>query len=103
AGVYVGGQAAAAQQEARRQIFPGKVGGPMRGVSMLWSRFLGVQPAAISFSVEGNSRRLMIPDILEVAVAAVTRRDGSEPVWATNAGHPVSSKLALAQATVHRY
>jgi hypothetical protein len=53
--------------------------------------------------MEGNTRRITIPDILEVAVAAVTGRDGSEPVWATNAGHPVSSKLALAQATVHRY
>ena len=48
-------------------------------------------------------RGITIPDILEVAVAAVTGRDSSEPVWATNAGHPVSSKLALAQATVHRY
>jgi hypothetical protein len=26
-----------------------------------------------------------------------------EPVWATNATHPVSSKLALAQATAHRF
>jgi hypothetical protein len=53
--------------------------------------------------MEGNTRRITIPDILEVAVVAVAGRDGSEPVWATNAGHPVSSKLALAQATVHRY
>jgi len=75
----------------------------MRGVSMLWSRFLGVQTAPITFTLEGNTRRLTIPEILEVAVAAVTGLDSSEPVWATNAGHPVSSKLALAQATVHRY
>ena len=75
----------------------------MRGVSMLVSHFLRVQMAPITFTVEGNARRIMISDILEVAVAAVPGRDGNEPVWATNAGHPVSSKLALAPATVHRY
>ena len=41
AALYVDEQAAPAQQEALGQIFSGKVGGPMRGVSMLWSRFLG--------------------------------------------------------------
>jgi hypothetical protein len=101
--LYIDAQASPAQQEALGQIFSGKVGGPMRGVSLLWSHFLGVHTAPITFTVEGNTRHIVIPDILEVAVAAVPGRDGSEPVWATNAGHPVSSRLALAQATVHRY
>lgn len=42
AALYVDAQASPAQQEALGQIFSGKVGGPMHGVSLLWSRFLGV-------------------------------------------------------------
>jgi len=33
----------------------------------------------------------------------VTGRDGAEPIWATNASHPVSPKLALAQSKAYRY
>ena len=44
-----------------------------------------------------------IPDILDIDIEAVTGRDGSEPLWATNAAHPVSPKLALAQSTAYRY
>jgi len=80
AALYIDDQASPAQQEALGQIFSGKVGGPMRGVSMLWSRFLGVKTAPITFAMEGNTRRLTMPDILEVAVAAVTARERGEPV-----------------------
>ena len=103
AALYVDDQASSAQQEALGQIFSGQVGGPMRGVALLFSCFLGVKTVPIAFTMEGNTRRLLIPDMLEVAVAAVTGREGGEPVWATNATHPVASKLALAQATVHRF
>jgi len=98
AALYIDDQASPAQQEALGQIFSGQAGGPMHGVSLLFSRFLGVQTAPMTFTMAGNTRHLLIPDILEVAVAAVTGREGGEPVWATNATHPVSSKLALAQA-----
>jgi hypothetical protein len=40
---------------------------------------------------------------LEIDIEAVTGRDGTEPLWATNAAHPVSSKLALAQSNAYRY
>jgi hypothetical protein len=103
AALYVDDQASAAQQAALGQIFSGQVGGPMERVALLFSRFLGVKTAPMTFRMEGNTRSLVIPDILEVAVAAVTGREGGEPVWATNATHPVSSKLALAQATAHRF
>jgi hypothetical protein len=46
---------------------------------------------------------VLIPNVLEIDIAAVTGRDGTEPLWATNAAHPVSSKLALAQSAAYRY
>ena len=103
AALYIDDQASPAQQQALGQIFSGQVGGPMRNVALLFGRFLGVKIAPMTFSMAGNTRHLLIPDILEIAVAAVAGREGGEPVWATNASHPVSAKLALAQATVHRF
>lgn len=103
AAVYVDETAAAAQQEALSTIFSGQAGGPMQMVFLLVSQFLGVKTAPISYTLEGNARRLTIPDILEIDIQAVTGRDGTEPLWATNAAHPVSSKLALAQSNAYRY
>ena len=76
AALYVDDQSSAAQQEALGQIFSGQVGGPMQRVSLLFSRFLGVKMVPMTFTMEGHTRRLVIPDILEVGVAAVTGRDG---------------------------
>ncbi|MBI3304391.1 MAG: DUF1326 domain-containing protein [Deltaproteobacteria bacterium] len=104
AAVYVDEKAAKEQQDALGAIFSGQAGGPMGAVAAgLIKKFLGVKPAPISFEMKGNERRLTIPNILEIDIAAVTGRDGSEPIWATNASHPVSSKLALAQSRAYRY
>ena len=103
AAVYVDETASAAQQQALSAIFSGQAGGPMQMVFLLVSQFLGVKTAPISYALDGNARRLTIPDILEIDIEAVTGRDGTEPLWATNASHPVSSKLALAQSNAYRY
>ena len=103
AALYVDEQASAAQQEALGQIFSGQVGGPMQRVSLLWSRFLGVK--TVPYHVHHGRQYAAADDPGHSGGrrAAVTGRDGSEPVWATNAAHPVSSRLALAQATAHRF
>ena len=104
AAVYVDEKAAKAQQDALGAIFSGQAGGPMGAVTAgLVTKFLGVKPAPITFEVKGNDRRLTIPNILEIDITAVTGRDGAEPIWATNAAHPVSPKLALAQSRTYRY
>jgi hypothetical protein len=103
AAVYVDATASADQQAALSTIFSGQAGGPMQMVFLLVSNFLGVTTTPISYELDGNTRRLTIPDILEIDIEAVTGRDGTEPLWATNAAHPVSSKLALAQSNAYRY
>lgn len=104
AAVYVDENASPAQQEALGNIFSGKAGGPMGAVfGALVTKFLGVKAAPITFEMKGNERRLVIPNVLEIDIAAVTGRDGVEPLWATNASHPVSSTLALAQSRAYRY
>ena len=104
AALYVDEKASSAQQDALGNIFGGKAGGPMGAVvAGLVTKFLGVKTAPITFEMKGNERRLSIPNILEIDIAAITGRDGTEPLWATNASHPVSSKLALAQSRAYKY
>lgn len=104
AAVYVDEKGSAAQQDALGNIFSGKAGGTPGAIfAGLVSKFLGVKPAPITFEMKGNERRLVIPNILEIDIAAVTGRDGTEPLWVTNTAHPVSAQLALAQSRAYRY
>jgi len=104
AAVYVDEKGSAAQRDALGTIFSGKAGGALGAIfAGLVTKFLGVKPVPITFAVKGNERRLTIPNILEIDISAVTGRDGNEPIWATNASHPVSQKLALAQSRAYKY
>ncbi len=104
AAVYVDEKGSATQRDALGDIFSGKAGGTPGAIfAGLVSKFLGVKSTPITFEIKGNERRLTIPNILEIDIAAVTGRDGNEPIWATNASHPVSQKLALAQSRAYKY
>lgn len=103
AALYVDDKASQEQQEGLSSIFSGQAGGPMQLVSGLISNFLGVKTAPIAFTMEGNTRQLTIPDVLEIDIEALTGRDGNEPLWVTNAAHPVSPKLSLAKSNAYRY
>jgi hypothetical protein len=103
AALYVDEKASTEQQEALSAIFSGQAGGPMQLVAGLISNFLGVKTAPITFEMDGNKRRLSIPNILEIDIEALTGRDGTEPLWVTNAAHPVSPQLSLAKSHTYRY
>jgi len=104
AAVYVDEKGTKEQQEALGNIFSGKAGGTPGAIfTGLVSKFLGVKAAPISFQIHDNERKLTIPNILQIDIAAVTGRDGKEPIWATNAAHPVSQKLALAASRAYSY
>ncbi len=104
AAVYVDEKGSKEQQEALGNIFSGKAGGtPGALFTGLVSKFLGVKATPISFQINGNDRKLSIPNILDIDIAAITGRDGKEPIWATNAAHPVSQKLALAASRAYSY
>ena len=103
AALYVDDKASTDQQEGLSAIFSGQAGGPMQLVSGLISNFLGIKTAPIAFTIDANNRRLTIPDVLEIDIEALTGRDGSEPLWVTNANHPVSPRLSLAKSNAYRY
>ena len=103
AALYVDEKASTEQHAGLSEIFSGKAGGPMQLMSGLISNFLGIKTAPITFTMDANNRRLTIPDVLEIDIEALTGRDGSDPLWVTNANHPVSPKLSLARSNAYRY
>ena len=101
--LYVDDQASVDQLNGLSTIFSGDAGGPMQMLSGLISNFIGVKSAPIAFKMDGNKRQLSIPNVLEIDIEALTGRDGSEPLWVTNAHHPVSPKLSLATSKAYTY
>lgn len=103
AALYINDSASKDQADALTDIFSGQAGGPMAMISGLISSFLGVKSVPIEFIIEGNKRQLAIPNVMTIDVEAVTGRDGSDPLWLTNAAHPVTSQLSLACSNAYNY
>lgn len=103
AALYIDDSASKDQADALTEIFSGQAGGPMAMISGLISNFLGVKSVPIEFIMEGNKRQLAIPNVMTIDIEAVTGRDGSDPLWVTNAAHPVTSQLSLACSNVYNY
>ena len=103
AALYVDDNASKDQAEALTAIFSGQAGGPMAMISGLISNFLGVKSVAIEFTMAGNKRQLRIPEVMTIDIEAITGRDGSDPLWVTNAAHPVTSQLSLACSNAYQY
>ncbi len=98
-GMIVDERASAEQQEALTQIGSGQGGGPMAALGPLVTQFLGVEAKAIRFQMDGLSRSVSIPGVLDQAIQGVPGANPDEPLYIDNAGHPVNSQLALAMAT----
>ncbi|HBD12471.1 MAG TPA: hypothetical protein DCZ13_10015 [Porticoccaceae bacterium] len=103
AALYIDDSASKDQADALTDIFSGQAGGPMAMISGLISNFLGVKSVPIEFIMEGNKRQLAIPNVMTIDIEAVTGRDGSDPLWVTNAAHPVTSQLSLACSNAYNY
>ena len=103
AALYIDDSASKDQADALTDIFSGQAGGPMAMISGLISNFLGVKSVPIEFIMEGNKRQLAIPNVMTIDIEAVTGRDGSDPLWVTNAAHPVTSHPSLARSNAYNY
>jgi hypothetical protein len=61
--------------------------------------FAGAEARPIHFESNGLHRAASIPDVLDQALEGMVGADQSQPIHLENVPHPVSSRLALAQAT----
>jgi len=93
---YIDERANDQQTTALGTIFTGAEGGPMAAFAPLITRQLGVKKTPIRYAIEGKSRSVEIPGIMQMAVAPIPTMHPSGEIWA-NLGHPAApDRLALA-------
>ena len=93
---YIDERADDKQTAALAAIFGGGEGGPMAAFAPLVGKHLGVKKVAITYSINGKSRSVEIPNIMHLTVEPLPSAHPSGESWAA-VGHPVApDKLAFA-------
>lgn len=99
-GLIVDEKATDEQVAAIGDIASGTAGGPMAALAPLVTEFAGVERRPVSFDMEGMTRSVTAGELVDQAIAGVPSlsKEG-EPMYIENTAHPVSARLALANAT----
>ena len=96
AAAYIDDRADDRQTAALGAIFTGAEGGPMAVFAPLIATQLGVKKVPIRYSIQGKSRSVEIPNIMQMAVEPIPTMHPSGEIW-TTLGHPVApDRIALA-------
>ena len=103
AGYYVDERASPEQREAMEQFLSGQVGGPIARWRSLTTDFRGIQYVPIDFKIDGRTRSVSIPGIIDFNVEGVTKPGQDDALLLMNAGHPVNRDLYIAKATRATY
>jgi len=99
-GLIIDENANEAQTEAIAAIASGGAGGPMAALAPLVSEIVGMEKRTIRFERNGLNRSVTAGELVDQALTGMPSpvQEG-EPLYLDNTGHPVASRLALAQAT----
>ena len=100
-GLVIDEHASSEQIEAITAIASGSAGGPMAPLSGLIGKFLGAETAPIRFENGGNTFAIKAGALVDMAAEGAMGIDPhvTDPMFISNTGHPVSSRLALAHAS----
>lgn len=99
-GLVIDENADDAQTEAIGAIASGAVGGPMAALEPLVSEIAGIEKRPISFESEGLTYSVKAGELIDQSLQGVPSAVAEgEAVFLDNTCHPVSAKLALANAT----
>lgn len=84
------------QTAALGAIFTGREGGPMAAFAPLIAQQLGVKKVPIHYRIEGKTRSVEIPGIMQMAVEPIPTMHPAGEIWG-GLGHPVApDRMALA-------
>jgi hypothetical protein len=102
AGLYIDDKAPIQAVKALTRIFTGRAGGSTHLLSILVSRFLGVQQAPIVYRVEGETRVFSVEKIIDGAVTPIAGKNKGEPVVIRNSEYWVAPDITVARADKSR-
>ncbi len=93
---YIDERADDRQTAALGAIFTGADGGPMAAFAPFIATDLGVKKVPIRYTIQGKTRSVEIPGIMQMGVEPIPNLHQSGEIWAA-LGHPVApDRLALA-------
>ena len=99
-GLIVDEKANEAQTEAIGAIATGAAGGPMAALGPLVGEVAGIEKRPITFEVDGMNYAVKAGELIDQAITGVASASAEgEPIYLENTCHPVSPRLALANAT----
>ena len=76
--LYLDEKATQAQRDALTQIFAGQAGGEPAALGPLIGKVLGVRAVRIDYEAHGKRRRLQIPTVAEMEIAAIEGQGGKD-------------------------
>ena len=100
---YVDERANPQQREAMEQLLSGQMGGPAERWRALTTDFKGIRYVPIEFKVEGRTRSVTIPNVIDFNVEGITKPGQDDALLLVNAGHPVNRDLYIARGTRATY
>ena len=99
-GLIVDEKANEAQTDAIGAIATGAAGGPMAALGPLVGEVAGIEKRPITFEVDGMNYAVKAGELIDQAITGVASASAEgEPIYLENTCHPVSPRLALANAT----
>ncbi len=105
AALYLDSKASPAQAEALGKIFGGQAGGALAHVAALIGTVKGVKSTSIEFEKKGRSRKVRIPNVLDLEIEAVKGANEKEEATLHNVpmtGVPGFDPV-VAQSKMYRY
>ncbi len=103
-GMIVDDKASDEQVEAVGAIASGAAGGPMAALAPLVGEMAGMERRSITFDKDGMNYHVTAGELIDQSLSGVPSlsREG-EPIYIDNTAHPVSPRLALANARESHY
>ena len=103
AGLFVDERASIYAQKAFGKIFSGKAGGTTSLLSILVGNFLGVQRHKVEYEVDGKTRNIRIPKILDGSVTPIGGNDPSEDTVIKNSRYWIAEEVIVARSNRSKF
>ena len=98
AGLFVDERASIYATKAFQKIFTGKAGGTTGLLSILVGNFLGIQHQPIHYDVQGDTRTIKIPKIIDGVVNPIRGKNDGEHTVIRNSEYWIAQDIIVAQS-----
>lgn len=103
AGLFVDDSASIYATKALTKIFSGKAGGTTHLLSILVGNFLGVERHPISYEVDGSTRKVSIPKMIDGIITPIAGKDSDDHTVIKNSQYWIADEIIVARSEKSRF